>query len=374
MRLLVFSNCELDPLLGSGRTRLAWSAGLRARGHTVDIVDTGELLGRDGSGPGRRARMGWQGLRWLQRHDLSAYDLIEFYGAEFWPGTWWLSRRAPGKRPLLVAHTDGLELLAADRAAASDAFPRPTGLRAMAASLLQRGETLAFSRADGFVTGCELDRRFLLDRRTGHPGRMEVVPLGLEPAYLDRPLETAGREERVAFLGSWIDRKGTGTLATAMIPLLRERPGLRLDLCGTGVSEERLHADFPAELRGRVLVAPRVSNEEMAARLSRAQVFFFPSEYEGFGLALAEAMACGCAVVTTPTGFGAELRDGEEVLLSAFGVAEAMRGAVARLLDDEPLRARVAGAGWRRAQGLRWETSVGKLEATYQRWLAEKSS
>ncbi len=43
-----------------------------------------------------------------------------------------------------------------------------------------------------------------------------------------------------------------------------------------------------------------------------------------------------------------------------------------RLLDDEVLRARTAEAGWRRAQSLRWETSVGKLEATYLRWLDEK--
>ena len=76
MRLLVFSNCELDHRLGSGRTRLAWSAGLRERGHTVDIVDTAALLGAGDARTGRRARLGWRGLRWLTGHDLSGYDLI----------------------------------------------------------------------------------------------------------------------------------------------------------------------------------------------------------------------------------------------------------------------------------------------------------
>ena len=373
MRVLVFSNIDLDPLLGSGRTRLAWAAGLRGFGHTVEIVDTAALFGADSHMPGRRARMGWQGLRWLQSHDLSRYDLIEFYGAEFWPGTWWLSRRPSGRRPLLVAHTDGLELLLADRAASSGAFPpAASGLRGMAASVLRRGETLAFSRADGFVTGCELDRRFLVERKIGNPARMEVVPLGLEPAYLDRPLQTDGRENRIVFLGSWIDRKGTPSLKAAVVPLLRERPDLRLDLCGTGLPAEKLLAEFPAELRERVSVAGRISNEEMADRLARAKIFFFPSEYEGFGLALAEAMACGCAAVTTPTGYGAELRDGEG-LLCPFEDAEAMRAALARLLDDDALRGRIAAEGWRKVQGLRWETSVGKLEATYRRWLEEKA-
>ena len=373
MRLLVFSNCELDHRLGSGRTRLAWSAGLRERGHEVDVVDTATLLGADGEQPGRRLRIGWRGLRWLAGHDLSRYDLIEFYGAEFWPGTWWLSRRRPDKRPLLVAHTDGLELLGAERAAqAGGGARRAAGPRAALARTLRRAETLAFSRPDGFVTGCELDRRYMLEHRLGHPARMEVIPPGLEPAYLDRPLLTTGRENRVAFLGSWIARKGTAPMVAAMVPLLRGRPDLRLDLLGVGEPAATVLAAFPAELHARIAVEPRLSVPEVIERLSRAAVFLLPTEYEGFGLALAEAMACGCAAVTTPTGFGAELRDGGEAMLCAFGAADAMRGAVARLLDDGAVRAGIADAGRRRVQGLRWEASVGKLEATYLRWLGEK--
>ena len=48
-----------------------------------------------------------------------------------------------------------------------------------------------------------------------------------------------------------------------------------------------------------------------------------------------------------------------------------MTAALVRLLDDEPLRSRVARAGWQRVQGLRWEDSVRKLEQTYRRWLDE---
>ena len=180
MRVLVFSNCELDHHIGSGRTRLAWSGGLRARGHTVEIVDTRALLGTGEPGTGWRARMGWSGLRWLTSHDLSRYDVIEFYGAEFWPGTWWLSRRPPASRPLLVAHTDGLELLAGERLAqAGHSPPRRRGPRALVATWLYRAEKLAFSRPDGFVTGCELDRRYLAARGHGNPAPMKLIPLGL---------------------------------------------------------------------------------------------------------------------------------------------------------------------------------------------------
>ena len=112
MKILLFSNAPLDPKTGSGLTRLAWSAGLRARGHDVRTVETDELLGGARNHVrGRRARIGWNCWRWLQAHDLSGFDLIEFYGAEFWLATWRMAARR-GPRPLMVAHTDGLELLA----------------------------------------------------------------------------------------------------------------------------------------------------------------------------------------------------------------------------------------------------------------------
>jgi glycosyltransferase involved in cell wall biosynthesis len=380
VKILAFSNCPLDPALGSGRTRLAWSAGLRALGHEVQVLGPDELLpATPEAAAGRRLRLGWHGWRWLKTHDLSDVDLIEFYGAEFWPATWRLAAREIGRRPFLAAHTDGLELLAAARVAAIAVASPPAGAppaqapwRAAAARLLRHGEKMAFSRADGFVTGCALDRRYLLDHGIGNPARMEVIPPGLEPLYLALPEPSPQREERVAFLGSWIERKGTAHLVRTMIPLLESRPELRLDLLGVGCPEAVPLAEFPVALRARIAVAPRLAMADMTILLQRARVFFFPSEYEGFGLGLAEAMACGCPVVTTPTGFGAELADGREALLCAFGDVAAMGAAVARLLDDETLRAHVALAGWQRVQNLHWETSVRRLEQTYLRWLAAR--
>ena len=121
-------------------------------------------------------------------------------------------------------------------------------------------------------------------------------------------------------------------------------------------------------------IRPRLSPASAGGALRQSRVFVFPSEYEGYGLALAEAMACGCVPVTTPTGLGAELRDGEEALVCPFGDTVAMRVAVERLLDDDALRARLAVAGQAGARELRWSESVRRLEAVYDGWLGETMS
>ena len=375
MNVLALSNCALDPALGSGQTRRAWSEGLRARGHRVEVLDTDILLGPDRDRPrGRRRRLAWRSWQTLRQRDLRDVDVIEFFGAEFALPTVLLARRPRARQPLLVAHTDGLESLAADRLR-DPAAPFPHRLRERVNGWVN---DLAFQRADAFVTGCEADRRFAARREFFPPERMAVIPPGLGDAFLQAAADDAvsenaagQRAEEVTFFGSWILRKGVGVLATVMTDLLQTRPGLSLTLLGTGGDAGEIAGSFPTAVRARVTVRPRLSPAEAVAALRRARVFFFPSEYEGFGLALAEAMACGCAPVTTPTGLGADLRDGEEALVCPFGDAPAMRAAVVRLLDDDALRARFAAAGQARARALRWEESVRRLEDVYLGWLGK---
>ncbi|HXV77006.1 MAG TPA: glycosyltransferase family 4 protein, partial [Candidatus Polarisedimenticolaceae bacterium] len=301
------------------------------------------------------------------------YDLVEFFGGEFGLVTWRLRR--VGQRPFVVAHTDGFELLASER---EDAYapPRTSSdrlrrwFRRHAHDRLSRA---AFTHADAFVTGCELDRKCVLELRMFAPERTAVVSPGVDEEYLGAR-EPAGRETRIAFTGSWIPRKGIRYVVETMNELRRASPELRLDLYGTAASAEAVLQDFAPEVRERVTVHGRLSNAELADGLSRAMVFLFPAQYEGFGMALAEAMACGCAPVTTPTGFGAELRDGKEALLCAFDDVGAMKRSVRALLVDSDLRSRVAAAARRRVAALSWPTQIGKLEATYASWLAQRAA
>ena len=88
------------------------------------------------------------------------------------------------------------------------------------------------------------------------------------------------------------------------------------------------------------------SDAEMAAFYNRCDVFVFPSLAEGFGLPALEAMACGCALVTTDCGgVSTFARADENCLIVPPGRPERLAGAIERLAREPELRARLASEG-----------------------------
>ncbi len=371
MRILSLSTCPLDPLLGSGKTRLRWSEGLRALGHTVSIFEPKDYETWHGARRALRFRQAWGACGFVKTKLQEAdYDLIEFFGGEFGLATWQLSKLT--KRPFIVAHTDGLELLASDRELI---YNRPASFKGHSRAWFsrythERLSRAAFVYADAFVTGCELDRDYVLNHGIYSPDRAVVIAPGLDNEYLSVPFITE-KQERVAYTGSWIARKGVNMIASVMSNVMGKKPGLRFDIYGTGGDRDAVLAHFPQSLHERINVHPRLTNQQIAEGLAKARVFFFPSQYEGFGMALAEAMASSCAPVTTRTGFGAELRDGDEAILCDFNDEHAMGQSILSLLDDDDLHSRISRAAWERVQSFSWDANIKKLETIYSRWVGE---
>jgi glycosyltransferase involved in cell wall biosynthesis len=104
--------------------------------------------------------------------------------------------------------------------------------------------------------------------------------------------------------------------------------------------------------------------EELVDKIyNGSRIYLCPSWTEGFHLAPAEAMACGCSVVSTDIGGVRDYaEDGVTALLSPPQNPDALAQNITRLLQDDELRIRLAKAGHERIQGFTWERSADLLE------------
>jgi glycosyltransferase involved in cell wall biosynthesis len=145
-----------------------------------------------------------------------------------------------------------------------------------------------------------------------------------------------------------------GPAGLEAIELARERSGLMATVFGTRLPEILLPDDT-----GFVLSPSRAAIVDDVYNAS--SLFLQPSRREGFGMCAVEAMASGCALVTTANGGSADYAFDGETALVCGPDAEEMAEALVRLVTDDDLRVRIAENGCRFVQRFRWEASAERL-------------
>jgi glycosyltransferase involved in cell wall biosynthesis len=194
--------------------------------------------------------------------------------------------------------------------------------------------------------------------------RVAVVP---NAVALPRPLYDRTEPGRVLFLGRIEAAKGVAELLDAVAPLAPRFPALRLVLAGSGDLAAWRRAAHERGVGDRVELTGWLDAGAREAHLARAAVFCLPSHAEGLPMALLEAMAWGRAVVASRVGGIPEaVREGENGLLVPPHDAPALAAALARVLDDAGLRARLGErARMTVAQHYSTEAVCGRLAAIY---------
>jgi glycosyltransferase involved in cell wall biosynthesis len=209
--------------------------------------------------------------------------------------------------------------------------------------------TIAISE---FVTG-DLLERYRLERAVG-------IPLGLDPAYQVGAETTARLVDQVRLKyrldGPFLYYPANGwrhkdheTLVRAFLMVREKRRDVRLVLSGCAFDVmDRLCPIFESLDEARaVRHLGYVDRDDTVGLYAAASVMVFPSRFEGFGLPLLEAMACGTPIVCSPVASIPEVA-GDAVLYVDPGEPASLAAAVLRLLEDDVLRARLAQAGRKR--------------------------
>ena len=112
-------------------------------------------------------------------------------------------------------------------------------------------------------------------------------------------------------------------------------------------------------LQDRIHKLGYVSDEDLVAIYNLADVFVFPSLYEGFGIPVLEAMACGCPVVSTKTGCTPEVAGDAAVLVNPYDHTE-IASAIKRVLSDELFKNSLIENGLERIHKFSWRQCAGE--------------
>ena len=117
---------------------------------------------------------------------------------------------------------------------------------------------------------------------------------------------------------------------------------------------------------GRVHFTGFVDDEDLPALYSLAEVFVFPSLYEGFGIPVLEAMACGTPVVTSNNSSLPEAAGSAALMVEATDSTK-LAEAMAKVLTDAELCRRMITAGYDQASRFTWQRSARALLEAYER-------
>jgi glycosyltransferase involved in cell wall biosynthesis len=298
-------------------------------------------------------------------------DVVDATTADSW--IWALVD--PARRRVLLATTcHGLEHLAAE----ANRESRRHGILQLSwkyplyyGGLHLREVTATLRRADVALFVSTGDRAFAVEHLGVTPERARVVANGISTIHVTAPRDPTPGDPHAALgiaqVCSWLVQKGVTYSVQALTRVLVKYPFVHASFFGTGVANEIVLTEFDAEIRNRVTVVPQYAYDQLPALLRGHQIILFPSLYEGFGMGLLEAMACGLAPVATRSGGPQEfIRDGANGILVPPRDVGALVDAMTRLIVDRGLLERLRVAARETAGGYTWRAAAEQRLAAYE--------
>jgi glycosyltransferase involved in cell wall biosynthesis len=229
---------------------------------------------------------------------------------------------------------------------------------------LKANEELALERANHVVVTSRVTKRILTESMAISPNKVTIAEPGTDPAQ--RATGT-GAPLQILSVGAVLPRKGYPVLLEALAAL--KDLDWRLTIAGAldrhpeavAALQNAIHKN---DLGERVTLAGKVVPATLERHYESADVFVSASLFEGYGMALAEAMARGLPMVIAVGGAAGETADETTALHVETGNIEALAAALRRVLTDKKLRDRLADSAWEAGRTLpTWHETTRRLAA-----------
>ncbi len=217
--------------------------------------------------------------------------------------------------------------------------------------------------ADLIITDSEFSRQEIAAAYHLDPNHITVVPLGVGAPFVGSTRQRLPREviePYVLHVGDLHPRRNLRILirALARLPSLSaNRTAPMLVLAGVDRGERATLEDEARDTALRIHFVEAADDHTLASLYAGAAAFVYPSRYEGFGLPLLEAMACGAPVLAARAGAIPEVVGNAGILVDPDNEAE-LAAAIGRVIDDADLASRLREAGRRRAKDYTWDRTA----------------
>lgn len=233
-------------------------------------------------------------------------------------------------------------------------------------------------RADYLVTISEFSKKQIIEFLSYPDEQIYVISMGVNHSLYypqtDRKIleqfSLSPDNRVILYVGSEEPRKNVDTILWA-VSLVRKRiPGIVFLKVGNpqwaGAREDLIHLIDKLHLEGSVVFTGYIPEEDLPKYYNAADLFVFPSSYEGFGLPVLEAMACGCPVVTSNCTSIPEVV-GDAAIMVTPGDVDELAHAIERVLFDDGLREEMTQKGIRQSMRFTWDKAAEKMVEMYKR-------
>jgi glycosyltransferase involved in cell wall biosynthesis len=232
-------------------------------------------------------------------------------------------------------------------------------------------------RADHIITSSEHSRQDLIKTYQIDPDRITVTPLAPRDSFYPRPKNEARKKiafrygiasEFVLYVGRLQGRKNLVRLIDAFAEAHGAGVPHKLVLAGGADSlfEPVMDRVRSRRLSEQVLLPGYIDEEDLPWLYSAADAFVYPSLYEGFGLPVLEAMACGVPVLTATGSALQEVAEGAAVLFDPKNVRSISR-ALIDVLTNENRRSELAKSGLERSAQYSYRATARSTVAVYEK-------